>query len=147
MSETINDYLCELEDNDDNSIYDIKVIAFRACYTKYLQDIIDVLDNNNSKFKNKIIKEILKTHKKINNLIKSFNEDTNYILKEMFENRNNYCNCEFCDLCKYDDIISCINYDIYLYTIETTSSDIEAYRKLIKNISNQLVEFTNQKLT
>ena len=143
MSKVISDYLYDLAKN--SNINDIKVIAFRACYTKYLHDITNILKNN-TKFKDKMIEEILKTHKKINNLIESFNKDTNYKFKKVFENRNNYCNEETCDLCKHGDIISCINAKIYLYA-GITPFDVEAYKKLMNHINNELVEFTNQKLT
>ena len=62
MSKTIFDYLYELANNSNSNIYDIKAIAFKACYTEYLTDITDIL--NNSIFKDKIIEEILNTHKK-----------------------------------------------------------------------------------
>ena len=145
MSGTIYDYLCRLIEYNSSIIY-IKKIIFRACYTGYLSDAVNILIK--SKFKDEILKEILKTHEKINNLIESFNKNTNYKYKEMFEDRNNYCNKKNCHLCEEcgSVILSCINFQKYM-DLDTTNLEGNAYDELIRCIINELTNFIDLKLT
>ena len=145
MSKTIDKHLCELAGNDDyNNIHYIKVIMFRASYTRYLTEAMRILDN--SEFKDKIIEEILKTHEKINNLIESFNKDTDYKLKMMFEDRNNYCDRETCGACEPGGMISCVNIQKYIQS-DSTDFDSFALIRIINIINDELINFIDLKLT
>ena len=127
-----------------DEFYDNQMILIKACYTGYLlyaEELIKSL-----KINDKITEKILKTHEKINYLIESFNKNTDYKFKKIFEDRNNYCDSKKCYSCKVSGTTSCINYEIYKNS-NMNEFEYDIYCKLIKNTINELIEFTNQKLT
>ena len=146
MSKTIDKHLCELADNDDhNNFHDIKVIIFRASYTNHSIEAMRILDG--SKFKDKIIEEMSKTHEKINNLIESFNKDTNYKFEMMLEDRNNYCDRKKCGACGPGSMISCVNIQKYIQSVNKINFDNSALIRIIELINGELRNFINLKLT
>ena len=135
MSKTIHDYIVK------NNTYFQPEYTYRynmnkACYTGCLLHVEKTF--NALRYKDKIITEILKTHKKINKLIESFNKDTNYKYKEIFENRNNYCDNYNCNICS-NLFLSCINYDKYI-KFKMNISDVEKFSNIIGDIYNELVK-------
>ena len=127
-----------------------KAILDKACYTGNLLNIEKffggkMINNYSSKDKimyNNLIKEILNTHNIINNLIESFNEDTNYKFKKVFEIRNNYCNDEYCSRCYY---LTCDNNNKYSKIEKNLEEDL-MYCELIRKIQNELIIFKNKNL-
>ena len=138
-----NDYFVDINAN--------KSIINKACYTgcqiESIEKLFDDLRNNdkNKIIYNKIITEILKTHEKINKLIESFNKDTDYKYKKIFENRNNYCDSD-CDRCSYL-FLSCFNFNTFLNYDTMTKSDIVKYEKVIDDIHLECWELMYLKLT
>ena len=99
-------------------------------------------DNDGTIVYYKIIIKILETHKKINNLIASFNKDTDYKFKEVFEieNRNNYCddkNCYACRSISCRDIDKCNDLMFELIDNSNENSNIN-YNDIINKIPNEI---------
>ena len=134
MSKKIYEYFTK--NNNYLGYSDDKFTISKACYTG---DLLCIKDND------KIIAEILKTHEKINELIESFNKDTDYKYKEIFETRNNYCNNNDCYTCSYYPFLSCINFEKYI-NFEMNDAEFNKYLKLTINMINEIKKFINLKL-
>ena len=152
MCNSISYYLSQCEKEWPINI----VILNKACYTGYLANLEEIFSwsKNNDKNKiiyDKIIAKILETHKKINDLIESFNKKTDYKFKEVFEieNRNNYCDNIDCRPCS-DMGISCYSINEYMDLIEELiennnyNNDID-YSDIILNIKYEIKNMIEMK--
>ena len=148
MSKIMNEYLIKKNTYLQPTYYDDIHYINKALYTGCLSDIEKIFrvlnySDEDKKIHNIMKTEILKTHNKINELIESFNKDTDYKYKEMFENRSDYCDDSNCIKCRYNSyrypFISCLN-DKKYKKLEMDKV-ITLYSKLIENINNEFIKF------
>ena len=148
MSKTLNQYLIEKNTYLQPSYIDDIHYINKALYTVCLSDIEKIFrvlnySDEDKKVLDIINTEILKSHNKINELIESFNKDTDYKYKKMFENRNYYCDDSNCIECRYYNYqypyISCLNDKKYK---ELEMNKVAtSYSKLMENINNEFIKF------
>ena len=135
MSEITNEYSSAENDNSLEELpTNVSNIIGKACYTgrlSYVDEISDRLNNS---------EDIIKIHEKINELVKSFNEDTNHEYKELFETRDNYCNNdhENCHKCNTHLFLSCVNYYRYM-SLEMNPTELNKYFEVLANINNEII--------
>ena len=104
----------------------------KACYTGKLTYLGKISDRKERK-------DIVKIHKKINKSVKSFNEDTNYRYKELFNTRDNYCydGSDNCYKCNDHLFLSCTNFYRYM-GLKINPVEFNKYYKVLADIENEI---------
>ena len=137
MCATIEDHLYCCDSHIRSNIFAIH----KACYTGYLYYVKDFFNRLINKCE--ILYDILKTHNKINDLIESFNKDTNYKFKEIFENRDNYC--EDYTECFECTFLSCSN-TVKYYDLAGNENYDDIYHDFIIKVHNEFNNLLEKKV-
>ena len=128
MSEITNEY-----SSVEKLFTSISNIIGKACYTGCLSYVYEISDKLNK------VEDITKIHEKINELIESFNKNTDNKFKELFETRDNYCDNNECyNYCNYHPFLSCVNFNKYM-NLKTDLTEIDKFCELARNINNEII--------